>query len=448
MQSQDLAKYKIPESPGVYFFVKKDGKIKKDDKKDILYIGKATCLRDRVKSYFSQDLTMVRGNQIRRMIEEASGVLWQECDSVLEALLLESYLIKKHKPRYNSMGKDDKSYNHVVITKEQYPRVLIIRGKELEMIEQGIPVQKIQKSDINEIYGPFTSGSMLKQALRLVRKIFPFRDTCIPQSASINGTSSPQYQKLKKFKPCFNAQLGLCPGVCDGSISLADYRRNIRNIKLFFKTQKSQIKNALMRDMKKYAKAQEFERAGEVARQLQAIDHIQDIALLKRDEFGINRASIGAFRIEAYDIAHTSGTNSVGVMVVVENGEANKSAYRMFKIKNSTLGSDTSALKEVLERRLAHYEWRYPDMIVMDGGRAQINVAKRALEYIDKSSVDRKSASKIAVVGVVKDNHHKPSRYIGNSALIHKHEDNILLANSEAHRFALKHHRNLRGKMI
>jgi excinuclease ABC subunit C len=377
------------------------------------------------------------------MVAEADSVEWEVTDSALEAIILESNLIRKHKPRYNAMGKDDKSFNHVVITKEQYPRVLIIRGRDLAQIGQGAMAGKLTKRDIGVVFGPFIRGGSLKEALRLIRKIFPFRDRCTPR---VLPPPKPNTLNTNPSPLCFNAQIGLCPGVCSGAITAKDYRRNIEHIKQFFRGQKKQLVRELIRDMKVFARQKEFEKAGEVKRQLDAIAHIQDIALLKRGEFGnaSDDRAVGC-RIEAYDVAHTSGRDSVGVMVVVENGEAQKSEYRMFKLRSSTAGSDTSALSETLSRRFGHTEWAYPKLIVMDGSKAQVNVATKIMREVGLSEFGE---SGIFVVGVVKDIHHRPSSYIGDERLIAKHERDILLANSEAHRFALQYHRKLRGKKL
>src|SRR3989344_5936390 len=165
MNSQDLKKFNLPDAPGVYFFLGKSRKI--------LYIGKATSLKDRVKSYFVRDILMTRSLLIAKMLEEAKKVEFIETDSVLEALLLEASEIKKHQPIYNSKEKDDKSYNYVTITEEDYPQVLITRG--------------------SGTYGPFPHGGELKEALKIIRKIFPFRDTCVPYEDKI--------QKLKGKPP-------------------------------------------------------------------------------------------------------------------------------------------------------------------------------------------------------------------------------------------------------
>src|SRR3990167_2962699 len=312
MKYQVLKSKKIPQGPGVYFFIGVGGKI--------LYIGKATSLRDRIRGYFGVDVINTRGPQIVSMVEKSKTVKFKKTDSVLEALILEAELIRKYKPTYNTKEKDNKSFNHIVITDEVFPRVLIVRGRELKKTLHA-PRFKIKDS-----FGPFPRGGVLKDAIKIIRKIFPFRDTCLPAA-----TSTAQVGVLGIGRPCFNRQIGLCPGVCTGEISPEEYRARIKNLKLFLRGRKRDLIRNLMKEMKTYAKAHEFEKAGEIKRILFSLSHIQDIALLKRttgQEIGNN------FRIEGYDIAHLGGKHLVGVMTVVADGEATRSKYRKFKIKS------------------------------------------------------------------------------------------------------------------
>jgi len=208
--------------------------------------------------------------------------------------------------------------------------------------------------------------------------------------------------------------------------------------------------------MKLLAKKQKFEEAQKIKSQIFALKHIQDIALFK-ENLTTNDRQPTTFRIEAYDVAHMSGKNVVGVMTVVENGEPDKSQYRKFKIhddKNPARpngrsgGDDTLNLKEVLTRRLAHPEWRFPDLIVVDGGVGQLNATREVLE---------KAGLNIDIVSVVKDEKHKAREILNSKGLtltnsqgqtLENLEKSILLANSEAHRFALKFHRRLRGRNL
>ncbi len=408
---------KIPDTPGVYFFL--------DKSKKVLYIGKATSLRDRMRSYFSPDLAATRGPLITSMIEKATSIDWRETDSVLEALILEANLIKTYKPNHNTDLKDDKSWNYVVITKEDFPRVLLVRGKNLE---QEFPIETRLYT-----FGPFPHGTQLKEALKIIRKIFPYRDSCTPAS---------EMEKLgKRPKACFNRQVGLCPGVCDGTVGKTEYRKIIRRIVLLFSGKKITLIKALEHDMKAAAKEENFEEAGRLRSQVFALNHIQDVSLIK-DEYRSPTLGLGTSsptRIEAYDVAHLAGTSHVGVMVVVEGGTAQKNEYRKFRIRTATPGDDPGSLREILSRRLGHDEWPMPRIIAVDGSTAQINAAEKVLkEY----------GMQIPVIGVVKDEKHRPRDIRGDRSIIAGRERDILLANAEAHRFAIGYHRADRSRSM
>ena len=407
MTKSELAKLNLPDEPGVYFFL--------GTKKKILYIGKATSLKNRVRSYFTDDIIEKRSELIANLVQEAKTVEYTQTDSVLEALILETNLIRTHKPLYNTRSKDDKSYNHLVITDEEFPRVLVVRGKDL--------TEQFADSEIRYHFGPFTSGSLFREALKIVRKLFQFYDTKIPVGK--------EKSRLDKGKINFNRQIGLYPEIQ----SKAEYARTLRHIRLFFQGKKQQIIKELERDMMKHAKRQEFEAAHLLKKRIFALTHIQDIALIKEDSRVYRDDK--RVRIEAYDIAHLGGQDMVGVMTVLESGEPATGEYRKFKINGYDKANDPGALKEVLTRRLKHPQWPLPQLIVVDGSTAQ----KNALEL-----VLRQHAIVIPVVGVVKDERHKPIRLIGQKKIIDLHKQSILLANAESHRFAIAYHRNKRRK--
>ncbi|MDO8522187.1 MAG: GIY-YIG nuclease family protein [bacterium] len=465
MTRKELSKYKLPDSPGVYFF--KSGR-------KILYIGKATSLRDRVRSYFSVNLADARSSVIVAMIEEAGSISWQKTDSVLEALILEANLIKRHQPKYNTDEKDDKSYNYLVITKEDFPRVLVVRGRELfgQDKSRRFGRDPNSTSGLSTVFGPYPQGGSLKEALKIVRKIFPFRDKCTPcdihgdtllsnshELADSNTRRRGDTSQAKSHlacKPCFNRQIGLCPGVCSGEVNQKEYARIIRHIKTLFSGKVKTLKQTLEREMQAEAKAEAYEKAQELRRQISALEHIRDVSLIK-DESNISPRRIclsansreladgGLFnisgdpsaplsaniRIEAYDVAHTSGTETVAVMTVINNGEPEKESYRKFKIKTAK-NDDVGALKEALSRRLAHNEWPFPRVFVVDGNIAQLRTA---------TSVLKGAGIMIPVVAVVKNEFHKPERLIGDAKAIETCGKEILLANQEAHRFAVAYHR-------
>lgn len=404
MLKTDFQKKKLPDAPGVYYFLGK--------RKEILYIGKATSLRSRVRSYFDDDIHEKRSTLIANMVLEAKSLAWTETPSVLEALILEVNLIRTHKPRCNTISKDDKSYNHLVITKEEYPRVLVIRGKDLEG----------HYDEYSYVFGPFPQGQLFREALGLVRKLFKFYD----ERAKIN----PKASKLARGTLDFNRQIGLYP---DG-VSKAEYARTIRHIRMFFEGKKEAVIKDLEKEMMKLAKREEFEEANILKRRVFALRHIQDVSLMK-DEFRVHKDD-RSFRIEAYDVAHMGGKDMVGVMTVVEGREVSPGEYRKFIVRDCEGSNDPKALRELLERRFHHPEWKFPDLIVVDGSTAQKNVAERVVKQQNLL---------IPVVGVVKNDKHKPERIIGPAKLIADHEKAIILANGESHRFAITFHRKKRG---
>lgn len=403
MKRQDLASAQLPDNPGVYFFHGKEN--------EILYIGKATSLRDRVRSYFNPDVIDTRGLRIVTMVTIADKVTYQETGSVLEALLLESKLIKDNQPPYNAKEKDDKSYVCLVITKDEFPRLLTMRIRDYE--------KKFKKKDTLFVYGPFSSLTQLREAMKIVRKMFPYRDSC----------------EEGQVKKCFNAQIGLCPGVCIGQISRTDYMKNVRNIRKLFEGKKSEIITSLEKDMKLFAQRQEFEKAAKSRNTLFALNHIKDISLIKDEE--VLSFKNRDFRIEAYDAAHISGTSRVGVMTVIEGGRKDTNGYRKFKLEEG-INDDYEGLRQMLRRRFGHTEWRYPDLIVIDGGKTHKETAEKVLAALGLP---------IPCVSVVKDERHKPKDILGDKVHVDYHKKEILLANSEAHRFAIGYHKTLRNKL-
>lgn len=411
----DLKKANLPDSPGVYLF--------RDSTKKILYIGKATSLRDRVRSYFSNDLIKTRGKHILDMVTLATHVSYERTDSVLEAIILEASLIKTHQPYYNTKEKDNKSFNYIIITKEEFPAILTVRERAMVF-----DVKSTSGSPkYLAVYGPFPQGANLQEALKIIRRIFPFRDNCTPGSG----------------KACFNRQIGLCPGVCTGEIGVKEYGERIKEIRLFFEGKKTLLIKKLERSMHANAKVLEFERANEYKRMIFALQHIKDVSLIKEEVREASRRSsrVGkkSFRIEAYDVAHISGMYTVGVMTVFEDGHPKKSEYRKFKIRTKVdISDDIAHLEEILRRRFTHVNWKFPDLIVVDGAIAQRRVALKVLKDINFSC---------DVVSVVKDAHHKPKAILGDKETALSYRRGILMANAEAHRFAVEYHRLLRDRL-
>lgn len=414
MQRSELASFDLPDCPGVYLFTQGKGRSKK-----ILYVGKATSLRDRVRSYFDDDLIATRGPRIVDMVTKADGLMHETTPTVLEALVREAALIREHRPPANAMGKDDKSFLYAVITDEPIPRVLAIRGTEIDFKEQFLPGTKVK---LKAIHGPFPSGYQLREGLKLIRRIFPFFDTARPV-----GEGNRHIQGKVEF----NRQIGHYPRNMEASA----YMRSIRYVSLFLSGRVKTLRTTLTREMKQAATQERFEDAATLRGQLFALDHIQDVSLIREDR---GEEKLGP-RIEAYDTAHLSGTNAIGVMTVIENGAPVKADYRTFRIRGvggKSTNDDIASLKEILSRRLGHPEWPLPKAIVIDGGRTHKKAAEEVLKNYEIG---------IPVTAVVKDERHRPREVIGSLRAGISDADAVL-ANSEAHRFSITKHRQARTR--
>lgn len=430
----------LPQTPGVYIF--------RGLKREILYIGKATSLRNRVGSYFRNynsnqpiDSNLQMGNRpVERMIHRVSDIEFFETDSVLEALILESNLIKKHQPKYNIDLKDDKSFSYFAITKEEFPKVLIFRKTDIS--EKKLEAKSYK---LKAVFGPYTSKKQMEIALKIIRKIFPFHSL-----------------KAKTEKGCLDFQLGMCPGPYAGAISKEDYVKNIRAIKMILEGKKKNLVKSLEKEMKTASEKEEFEKAAEIRNKIYALNHIRDIALMGREfysESTVRGQLSNVLRIEAYDISNISGKNAVGSMVVFENGKPNKSEYRKFKIKFVKGIDDVAMMREVLARRFSN-DWTKPDLILLDGGIGHFNMAKKLFESLD---------IQIPFVSVAKGLTRKNLKIqISNSKQITNYklqiakntktsadqkiqeilEDKNLIKRimDEAHRFAIGFHRKIRRK--
>lgn len=377
----------FPDRPGVYRFL--------DAKGEILYIGRATSLRKRVANYFTKRIDA----RIAEMVSLARDVRYEQTDTVLEAIILEANLIKKHWPKYNVKDKDNRSFLYIVIPKADFPKPLVVRHRELEKFSA-------IKADI---FGPYQSVTLVKNALKIIRRIFPY-STC----------------SIGSGKPCFDYQIGLCPGACVGAISKADYQKNIKNIKLLLSGKKELL-------LKRLAK--------EYPEKAASLKHIQDVSLITRDE--LVREHSEAHRIEGYDISHLTGKETYGSMVVFTDGEADKEQYRLFAVKDVAASDDLHALEEVLTRRLRHDEWDMPDLVMIDGGRPQV-------DHI--AGVFRRKNITIPMVGI--------SKYAGDAlvfplgtkqsvrALAESLKPVLLRVRDEAHRFAGRASRRKRDRRM
>ncbi len=474
----------LPQAPGVYFFYGSD--------KQLLYIGKATNLRSRVQSYFRgmvdeeraenlqlgtldesadgnvQDIRKIsevagRSEWIGLMVAQVSDIAFEQTDSVLEALILESNLIKKHQPKYNTLEKDDKSFSYFAITKEEFPRILIIRKTDFkkyvipnlfrdieehsEMLKQvqhdkhdGIKKpKKLMPEKLQAVFGPYSSKMQMQTALKIIRRIFPFHA-----------------HKQTTEKGCLDFQLGSCPGPYAGAISKDDYKKNIRGIRMILEGKKKSLLRMLEKEMQVSAKKLEFEKAASLRNKIYALEHIRDVALMTRDfeekSSVISHQSsenLKAMRIEAYDISNISGDHAVGSMVVFENGKPNKAEYRKFKIKTVEGSNDVAMMREILLRRFKN-PWAMPDLVLLDGGQGHANMMG---ELILELGLD------VLVVAVAKGKTRKNLNFqfpISNKISISQFpmelqnflsDDNLVKSiMDEAHRFAITFHKHRRSK--
>ncbi len=273
-----------------------------------------------------------------------------------------------------------------------------------------------------------------------MRRFFPFFDN------NSNKKQNFQFYKQLSLVPKINPSQpslikeGVAKGPHDkgGMGGFSIYKKNLNNLILFFEGKKTTIIKNLEKEMLQYAKKKEFEKADEIKKKIFALGHINDIALIKSENLEIRNYQLEpSYRIEAYDIAHLSGSNMVGAFVVIEDGELNPKEYRTFNIKGFTASNDAGALGEVISRRLNHPEWQIPNLIIADGNQIQKNAIEKEL---------KNKGLKIPVVAVVKNDKHKAKAIIGDVDLIKKYKKQILLANAEVHRFVLRKHKIKRSK--
>lgn len=449
MKIEKVKKLNMPKTSGSYQFKNKTG--------EIIYIGKAVNLKSRVLSYWGKGVKHSPAKH--SMMKKIVSIEWIETESEVEALLLESNLVKKHQPQYNIVLRDDKRFVYIkVSTEETWPRIFMTR--------------KIDKS--GKFYGPFVSTEAVRETLKVVRKIWPFRSCA----------------RLSK-KACLYYRIGKCPGCCENFINEKEYLKSIRQISLFLDGRKKQV----VGDIKKAIK--ELEKLDLIAPPLKKLPKniivrdadIIDTATINIDEtinnlkyklINLNKVLEGANvlslmnkyatdvvelakilrlsrvpnRIEGYDISNILGRHAVGSMVVFNDGEANKSEYRKFKIKlTDDDAGDVWMLNEVLIRRFKRIvdcddKWPKPDLIIIDGGKQQLNVAVRLLKKF-KLDIPVLAVSKGAGLRSAQapDKIFFPGEKNAlelplSSPALHI----IKRVRDESHRFAVKYHRELRSR--
>ncbi len=384
----------IPHKPGVYLFKNKQG--------EVIYVGKAIDLKTRVYSPRNWHWDAVETIVV---------------ESELEALILEANLIKKFLPQFNIRLTDDKDYLYIKVTREPFPRILTARKHDLK--------------DALKYFGPFPSSRTVKDTLKLLRKVFPW----------CNGGK----------KACFYYHLGLCPGACAGIISQQDYRKIINHFIQFLSGKKEKLVKDLTKEMRIAAEKEEFEKADKIKKTLEGVVYLtqsqrtslylenpnfleeeKKLALAELQK-ALNLPKIPE-RIEGYDISNIQGKEATGSMVVLTNGEIDKSQYRKFKIRLSGRPNDVAMMKEIINRRLKHQDWSQPDLMIVDGGRGQAKVVK----------------CEVPVYGLAK---RMEWLYPREGKIIKLSKSSPALKvlqklRDEAHRFALAYHRKLRDKIV
>ncbi len=332
-------------------------------------MGKAAVLKNRVKQYFHSSTSLRAGKsrpfdpKTEALVAEIYDTDWITVETELDALFLESEMIKRYKPRYNILLRDDKSQIYIRIPmKETYPAVSYTRGP----LDDGA-----------DYFGPYYNGWAVRKALKYLRKVFPYST----------------HQTLPK-RVCLQYHLGLCPGVEEGKISEKEYKRNLRRLELYLKGGRKQLITELEKEMRVFAKVSKFEQAAQARNQVSDLKQLQRQIVFSDREFmdiSKDKALVGLQellglpevpkRIEGYDISHMSGTNNVASMVVATNGLADKASYRKFKMR--ILGNnDFAHMAETMSRRFSgrHLDWPTPDLLLIDGGKGQLSSAIDALE--------------------------------------------------------------------
>ncbi len=405
---------KLPQEPGIYKFFDETG--------TLLYVGKSVSIKKRVQSYFvSKDL----GPKTNRLVQNIARVEHIKVFSEFEALLLESELIRTRTPFYNIISKDDKSPLYIKITDDEIPLIQTTR--------------KIKPKRGVFLKGPFQNTKTARSVLLLTRRIFPY---CVHKNPR---------------KPCLYVHLGLCPYPYKDDASKLEYLNTITKIKKLLSGKSNSLTRDLVREMKDLSKRQDYEKAAVIKKQIESLKYLQntyrtprefleqptlvdDLTLLKLKAFQkVLELKKLPKRIECYDISNISGTNATGSMVVLTNGKVDKSQYRRFKIKYKHTPDDFEMMREVLARRIKN-DWPKPDVIIIDGGRGQLNAA---------ISIVNKYQYQTTVVSLAKrlEEIYTPDKVLPIS--LPKESPARQLAQQirdEAHRFAITYHRKLRSK--
>ena len=414
----------LPNLPGVYFHKNSQG--------EVIYVGKASVLKNRVRQYFQTKKDM--DAKTLALVSEIVDTDWITTESEIDALFLESEMVKRYKPRYNIMLRDDKSQMYVRINmKDKIPYVSFTRNPSY---------------DGAEYFGPFFNSVTLKRALRFLRRVFPYY----------------MKQETKKTSK-LNYQIGLTPGVIEGNTTSAEYKKSLKQLISYIKGNRVAVTKEIEKAMKQSAKKQDFELAAHYRNQLINLLELKKQIVFSSEEFldiNSDQGLIGLRdllmlpevprRIEAYDISHHGGKENTASMVVFTNGMPDKTQYRKFKLRLKG-NDDYGGMREIITRRLKHLsDWGKPDLIIIDGGAGQLSAVADLLNNESIPFIGRNKSGKhsknagvtIVIPGVTISSSptYQLTRLPANS-----HEAKLIARiDEEAHRFAISYHTLLKRK--
>lgn len=412
----------LPSSPGVYFHKNREG--------EVIYVGKAAVLKNRVRQYFQNT---EKDPKTEALVAEIHDTDWLIVDTEMDALFLESEMIKRYMPKWNILLRDDKTVSYVRIN-----------------MDQPVPDVSITRNPLDDkatYIGPFYAKTTIIKALRVLRKIFPY------------------YDKPYNGKKTLDTNLGLTPGIEIGKTTKKAYKTELRRLIRYLNGDRDNLLKEIERDMHRHASLGEFEMAAKLRDEYfglkglkrkiifsdkEFLDLSSDQALLQLQKL-LNLESVPR-RIEGYDISHISGSDTVASMVVFKNGVASRADYRKFKIRSSK-NDDTASMREVVTRRLKHQEWEYPDLIILDGSDLQLRAVLPLLIEAKIPTIGRNKSgdhTRNADVNLIIPHSHQG--ILSFSSQIFSNESHLakLIAriDEEAHRFAITFHRQLRNKRM
>lgn len=422
----------IPHCPGIYMF--------RDQKQNVLYVGKARDLAKRVRSYFQKQADIDwKGQQLTHLARSVETI---ETLSEFDALLLESKLIRRHMPKFNVAAKDDKSPIYIVLTiSDELPRMLFARKTSLA---------KHAMHATDKVFGPFQSARVARTVMRDLRRIIPF---CV--------------QKQRDGRPCFYTHLGLCnpcPSVIakitdpkKRALLRREYRKNIIRLQNLLNGKSSLVLRQMELEMRNAARRNEFEKAAALRNHIQALygllEHHYDPSMYldypgTTDMYDnelryLMQAMQIPFpeRIECIDISNLGGRQATGAVVVLTRGRPDKKWYRRFRIRTVVGSNDVSMIREVIRRRFRHAEWPQPDLLLVDGGKPQVRAATEEATKENRRIPIAGLAKRREEIIMLKGGKFLTFRLPLNSPALHVLER----IRDEAHRFAISYHRLLRA---